>query len=174
MVLQSAEGYLRAGGMLPGEMRWRAPGKNLGHQQAVEGGWLQFDWKNWGGTVAPSNASRSGCKRAGASCCSFRDNDSAGHPCRHTSLLDDYREWGPVQSFAWQTNVWYWLRLRQEPNAAAQGGANDVFAKIWLADGSAPVLLLLHPVCLRLGGRGAGAVAVSARSRGDRGQPARG
>ena len=27
---------------------------------------------------------------------------------------------------------------RHEPNAAAQGGVNDVFAKIWPADGSAP------------------------------------
>ena len=66
----------------------------------------------------------------------FRDNDGAGHPYRHAALLDDFREWGPVQSVAWQTNTWYWLRLRQEPNAAAQGGANDVFANLWLADGS--------------------------------------
>ncbi|MGC3958804.1 MAG: hypothetical protein QM813_12965, partial [Verrucomicrobiota bacterium] len=45
---------------------------------------------------------------------------------------------GPVQNFTWQTNVWYWMRLRQEPNAASYGGVNDVFAKIWLADGSVP------------------------------------
>jgi hypothetical protein len=66
----------------------------------------------------------------------FRDNDGAGHPGRHLALLDDYREWGPVLNFVWQTNTWYWLRLRQEPDATSQGGANDVFAKIWLADGT--------------------------------------
>src|SRR6185369_10910875 len=27
-------------------------------------------------------------------------------------------------------------RLRHEPNAASQGGMNDVFGKIWLADGT--------------------------------------
>ena len=65
----------------------------------------------------------------------FRDNDGAGHPYRHLSLLDDFREWGPLESVAWQVNTWYWLRLRQEPNAASQGGANDVFANLWPADG---------------------------------------
>jgi len=66
----------------------------------------------------------------------FRDYNGEGQTGRHLALLDDFREWGPGQSFAWQPNVWYWIRLRQEPNAASQGGVNDVFAKIWLADGS--------------------------------------
>ena len=57
---------------------------------------------------------------------------------RHASFLNDALAWGPDQSIVWQNNLWYWLRLRQEPNAAAQGGVNDVFAKMWLADGSAP------------------------------------
>ena len=35
----------------------------------------------------------------------FRDNDEAGQPGRHLALLDDYREWGPVLNFAWQTNT---------------------------------------------------------------------
>lgn len=85
-----------------------------------------------GVTVTADVASRQGINL------SFRDNDGAGNAFRHTRLLDDYRAWGPLQSFAWQTNTWYWLRLRQEPNAAAQGGLNDVFAKIWLSDGTAP------------------------------------
>lgn len=68
----------------------------------------------------------------------FRDGASEGQTGRHLALLDDFREWGPGQGFAWQTNVWYWMRLRQEPNAASQGGANDVFAKIWPGDGSVP------------------------------------
>ena len=33
----------------------------------------------------------------------------------------------------WETNQWYWLRLRQDPNAG--GGTDDVFGKAWLADG---------------------------------------
>src|ERR1043166_2692495 len=55
---------------------------------------------------------------------------------RHVAFLDDARLWGPGYSITWQNNVWYWMRLRQEPNAASQGGVNDLFAKIWLADGA--------------------------------------
>lgn len=63
----------------------------------------------------------------------FRDNGG-----RALAFLDDRRAWGPSQSFQWQNNVWYWVRLRHEPNAASQGGAYDVFGKIWQADGSTP------------------------------------
>ncbi|HWN96270.1 MAG TPA: lamin tail domain-containing protein, partial [Methylomirabilota bacterium] len=55
---------------------------------------------------------------------------------RHVEFLDDGLAWGTEFAIGWQNNTWYWLRLRQEPNAAAQGGVNDVFGKIWLADGS--------------------------------------
>lgn len=68
----------------------------------------------------------------------FRDVSSEGQVGPHTALLDDFRAWGPGLNFVWQTNVWYWLRLRQEPNAASQGGINDVFGKIWPADGATP------------------------------------
>lgn len=63
----------------------------------------------------------------------FRDNSGRG-----LAFLDDKRAWGPSQSFSWQNNVWYWMRLKQEPNAASEGGSYDVFGKIWLADGSEP------------------------------------
>src|SRR2546423_1156590 len=62
----------------------------------------------------------------------FRD-ETVG---RHIEILDDGRAWGTEYQFAWQNNTWYWLRLRHEPNAASQGGVNDVFGKIWAADGS--------------------------------------
>ncbi len=64
----------------------------------------------------------------------FRDEPNPGQ--RHTEFLDDARAWGTELPFVWQNNTWYWLRLRHEPNAASQGGVNDVFGKIWLADGS--------------------------------------
>ena len=64
----------------------------------------------------------------------FRDEPNPGQ--RHLEFLDDALAWGTEFAFAWQNNTWYWLRLRHEPNAASQGGANDVFGKIWLADGS--------------------------------------
>src|SRR6185436_14500973 len=64
----------------------------------------------------------------------FRDEPNPGQ--RHFEFLDDTRAWGTEFAFAWQNNTWYWLRLRHEPNAASQGGVNDVFGKIWLADGS--------------------------------------
>ena len=64
----------------------------------------------------------------------FRDEPSLGQ--RHIEFLDDARAWGTEYPIIWQNNTWYWLRLRQEPNAASQGGVNDVFGKIWLADGT--------------------------------------
>ena len=66
----------------------------------------------------------------------FRDASAEGFNGTHTAFLDDFRAWGPGQGFAWQPNVWYWLRLRQEPNAPSQGGTFDVFGKIWPADGT--------------------------------------
>ena len=66
----------------------------------------------------------------------FRDNTTDGFTTQHLALLDDMQAWGPFENFVWQLNTWYWIRLRHEPNAASQGGVNDVFAKIWLADGS--------------------------------------
>jgi hypothetical protein len=68
----------------------------------------------------------------------FRDNTTDGQNANHVAFLDDSLAWGPAESFVWQVNTWYWLRLRQEPNAASQGGVNDVFGKTWLADGSQP------------------------------------
>jgi hypothetical protein len=62
----------------------------------------------------------------------FRD-ETVG---KHVEFLDDARAWGTEFVFTWQLNTWYWLRLRHEPNAASQGGVNDVFGKVWLADGS--------------------------------------
>ncbi len=63
-------------------------------------------------------------------------NASDGQASIHMAFLNDAIVWGPVQNFVWQANTWYWMRLRQEPDAAAQGGLNDVFAKLWPADGT--------------------------------------
>jgi len=64
----------------------------------------------------------------------FRDEPSPGQ--RHVEFLNDTLAWGTELAFAWQNSTWYWLRLRHEPNAASLGGVNDVFGKIWRADGS--------------------------------------
>jgi len=64
----------------------------------------------------------------------FRDEPNLGQ--RHFEFLDDALAWGTELVFAWQNNTWYWLRMRHEPNAASLGGVNDVFGKIWLADGT--------------------------------------
>lgn len=64
----------------------------------------------------------------------FTQDNVAG---RQFKLLDDARAWGPPGlPVEWQTNQWFWLRLRQEPNAG--GGTNDVLAKAWRADGTTP------------------------------------
>jgi len=65
----------------------------------------------------------------------FRDYaaESANH---HFKLYDDGRGFGPTNlELAWTNGVWYWLRLRQEPNG---DGSNTVFGKAWLADWSTP------------------------------------
>ena len=67
----------------------------------------------------------------------FRDFAEGGVTGRHFMLLDDARSWGPAGlPTTWANNTWFWLRLRQEPNAT--GGTNDVFAKAWPADGVTP------------------------------------
>ena len=66
----------------------------------------------------------------------FHDNRSQGGTENYCAFLDDAYAWGPDLDMAWQMDQWYWVRLRQEPNAASQGGANDVFAKVWPGDGT--------------------------------------
>jgi hypothetical protein len=68
-----------------------------------------------------------------------------GFACRFRSGTAGVRglEWagwdgtpGPVATFAWQPNRWYWLRARHEPRPLT-GGA-DLLARLWLADGETP------------------------------------
>ena len=66
----------------------------------------------------------------------FRNEPSDGD--RHFEFLDDKRAWANEDAFPWKNATWYWVRLRHEPDAAFGGGTDDVFAKVWLADGSAP------------------------------------
>jgi len=66
----------------------------------------------------------------------FQNANSKGESGNYFALLDDLMAGAPGQKSGWQLGQWYWLRLRQEPNAPSQGGVNDVFAKAWLADGN--------------------------------------
>src|SRR5207247_7517221 len=52
---------------------------------------------------------------------------------RQTVLREASLGWGPQTTFALTTNVWYWLRLRHEPNSLS--GLPDLWAKTWRADG---------------------------------------
>lgn len=64
----------------------------------------------------------------------FRNNTQDGVTGKQFKLLDDARAWGPAGlKDEWAINAWYWMRLRHEPNA--NGGTDDVFGKVWLADG---------------------------------------
>ena len=53
---------------------------------------------------------------------------------RHLSFLDDRRAWSTRFDFAWETNAWYWLRLRHDPTAST--GQTRIGAKVWPADGT--------------------------------------
>jgi hypothetical protein len=63
----------------------------------------------------------------------FRNEGVLGH---HMRLLDDLRAWGPATEFTWETNRWYWLRLRHAPNLDPE--QPDLFARIWAGDMRTP------------------------------------
>lgn len=61
----------------------------------------------------------------------------------HTELLNDAVAWGPEWAQSWSTNTDYWVRMLHDPNRPAgsdplYNSSNDVFTKIWLADGVTP------------------------------------
>ena len=60
----------------------------------------------------------------------FRDEPNPGD--RHMEFLDDLRAWGTELPFDWQNDTWYWMRVRHQPSSTG----DDVFGKIWLADGT--------------------------------------
>ncbi|MFN7141078.1 MAG: hypothetical protein ACK4UN_17245, partial [Limisphaerales bacterium] len=52
---------------------------------------------------------------------------------RRMRLEDPMIPTKPETVVNWNTNTWYWLRLRHQPNLTS--GAADLFARIWRADG---------------------------------------
>ena len=66
----------------------------------------------------------------------FRGNETLDN----VAFLDDYIVHGPQNSYAWALDTWYWIRILHAPNKTggsdpAFNGSNDVFGKVWLADG---------------------------------------
>jgi len=139
-VVRGASVYSVSGGMLrvtttvgdPNHLLYELGGYNSSVQEV-----LARIRVNSFGTGDPARAGLSAATDAATSQginLMFRDEPNPGQ--RHFEFLDDTRAWGTELAFNWQNNTWYWLRLRHEPNAASLGGVNDVFGKIWLADGS--------------------------------------
>lgn len=142
--------YVQGNGLLhvsvlsgdPNHLLYEAPGYNSTNQEVLarirvtDFGSGDFPRAGLGVGVATNNSQGINLH--------FRNSSAQavdGSP-RHFRLLDDARAWGPAglrpgqPPFDWQNNQWFWLRLRQEGNAA--GGTNDVFGKVWLADGVTP------------------------------------
>jgi hypothetical protein len=72
------------------------------------------------------------------------DPDVFGLAGPQAQILVDYVAWGGIidlpgttNAFVWQPNTWYWLRLMMT-TASPATGSNNLFAKIWLGDGSTP------------------------------------
>lgn len=70
----------------------------------------------------------------------FRDE---GANARHTEILNDAVAWGPEWAQSWSNNVDYWVRMSHNPDLISgadplYNGTNDVWTKIWLADGVTP------------------------------------
>ncbi len=115
----------------PNHLLYELPGYNNSTQEVL----VRMRVKRFGTGAYPRGGVAVGVSATDSRGINFSFRDDAG---RNMAFLNDFLAWGTSQSFGWQTNVWYWLRLRQEVNAPTQGGADDVFAKIWLADGSVP------------------------------------
>jgi hypothetical protein len=70
-----------------------------------------------------------------------KDSNDNNQSQRKFKLLYDGTSWGPQGleingvEVGWTNNVWYWMRLRQDPGVS---GTNDVFAKVWASDGVTP------------------------------------
>jgi len=58
------------------------------------------------------------------------------------SFLNDFIAHGPQNSYTWSTGTWYWMRILHAMNKTGSdplfNGANDVFGKVWPADGATP------------------------------------
>jgi hypothetical protein len=147
---EGGDSYVQANGVLkvpmisgdPNHLLYEAPGYNAETQEVLARIKVNF---TAGGT------SRAGIAVAG--------DPAAGHPGEAINLwfsngggggtasglvfvlLDDLRAVGPIvlgtnsENITWQTNTWYWLRLRQD-SGSTEAGPN-IHAKAWLADGSA-------------------------------------
>ncbi len=69
------------------------------------------------------------------------DSNDTNLSQRKFKFLYDGVSWGPqglmsgTNEVAWTNNTWYWMRLRQDSKA---DGVNDLFGKVWLADGATP------------------------------------
>ena len=69
------------------------------------------------------------------------DSNDNNQSQRKFKLLYDGVSWGPQglevsgTEVGWTNNVWYWMRLRQDPGVS---GTNDVFVKVWPSDGVTP------------------------------------
>jgi hypothetical protein len=67
----------------------------------------------------------------------FRDGNQSGVFGRQITLYDDYLGWGPpVLDIPWESQTWYWLRLRQSDLGAS--GQSNIQCKFWKADGTVP------------------------------------
>jgi hypothetical protein len=138
--VRGASVYMVSGGMLrvataagdPNHLLYELGGYNNSVQEVL----ARIRVNNFGTGDQPRGGLSAGVDPAAAPAggidLHFRDENLG----RHVEFLDDLRAWGTEFQFAWLNNTWYWLRLRHEPNAASQGGVNDVFGKIWLGDGS--------------------------------------
>jgi hypothetical protein len=58
----------------------------------------------------------------------------------NVAFLNDFIAHGPQNTYTWQTDTFYWMRILHSMNKTGSdplfNGANDVFAKVWPADGT--------------------------------------
>jgi hypothetical protein len=59
-----------------------------------------------------------------------------GNGATSLGLINSGDDHGPFTPLPWQTNRWYWLRVRHEPTALT--GSSDLLARLWPADGVTP------------------------------------
>jgi hypothetical protein len=71
---------------------------------------------------------------SGAGFAALFRRDAAGQG--QFGLIAVGNDFGPFAPVAWETNRWYWLRVRHQPNTLT--GYPDLWARLWPADGESP------------------------------------
>lgn len=125
-------GVLRAGPASAPTMLLAVAGEGLGAPvewlARVRPVWSETTFNGLGGLAVAVNPA------SGTGFAAWFRRDAAGRSQLGLIAVDN--DFGPFVPAAWETNRWYWLRVRHQPNTLT--GYPDLWARLWPADGETP------------------------------------